>query len=139
MPYIPERIRAIVAERANHRCEYCQAPRKLIILLEVDHIMPSAKGGQTSAENLCLCCRHCNGRKNAFIDGPDPEADTIANLFNPRTQKWAEHFAWSPDGLTIVGLSPTGRATIERLKMNTPAVVEARRFWVALGLHPPGE
>jgi hypothetical protein len=129
----------MVAERASHRCEYCQVPRKLIVILEVDHIIPTARGGQATAENLCLCCRHCNGRKNVFTKGIDPDADTVVNLFNPRTQTWAEHFAWSPDGLTILGLSPTGRATVEKLKMNTPIVVEARRFWVALGLHPPSD
>lgn len=35
------------------------------------------------------------------------------------------------------GLTPTGRATIERLKINQDRVVDARVLWVFLGVHPP--
>jgi hypothetical protein len=37
----------------------------------------------------------------------------------------------------VVGLTATGRATIEALRINRPVLVQMRRYWVALGLHPP--
>jgi hypothetical protein len=40
-------------------------------------------------------------------------------------------------GLTLQGKTPTGRATIERLKMNQERVVRARRNWMNAGNHPP--
>jgi len=58
-------------------------------------------------------------------------------LFNPRTQMWSEHFKWMPNGTILRGLTPTGRATIERLKINQDRVVDARTRWVFAGLHPP--
>jgi hypothetical protein len=40
---------------------------------------------------------------------------------------------WSEDGIRILGLTPTGRATVARLPMNRERMVEARRLWVAAG------
>jgi hypothetical protein len=38
----------------------------------------------------------------------------------------------------VIGLTSVGRATIKALQMNRPVIVQLRRYWVALGLHPPG-
>ena len=60
-------------------------------------------------------------------------------LFNPRTQMWTEHFAWSPDGTLIIGLTPLGRATVVALRLNNEFIVVARRFWVEAGWWPPNQ
>ena len=60
-------------------------------------------------------------------------------LFHPRRQRWREHFAWTPDGATVVGLSPTGRATVEMLRLNREGLVNLRRVLFAAGAHPPPE
>jgi len=60
-------------------------------------------------------------------------------LFNPRCQQWDDHFAWSDDFTRILGQTACGRATVEALRMNRPAVVEMRRVWREAGLHPPEE
>jgi hypothetical protein len=67
----------------------------------------------------------------------DPEAGETVPLFNPRIQAWREHFRWSEDGTEMVGLTPTGRATIVALQLNRPMLVSARRRWVLVGWHPP--
>jgi len=46
---------------------------------------------------------------------------------------------WSDDFTLIVGLTGTGRATVEALQMNRPGVVNLRRLLHAAGLHPPPE
>ena len=106
------------------------------VSFEVDHIIPKALGGETRLENLCLSCPACNRYKANRIEGVDPESGEIAPLYNPRTQKWEEHFAWSEDGTQIMGLTAIGRATIATLRMNRPSIVQLRRYWVALGMHP---
>jgi hypothetical protein len=60
-------------------------------------------------------------------------------LFNPRRQRWLEHFTWTPEGDLVIGLTPTGRATIVALQLNRPTLVRARRLWVVAGWHPPGD
>ena len=63
---------------------------------------------------------------------------TMVPLFNPRTQRWAEHVVWTADGLSIVGTTPTGRATCNRLDMNDErhndgAIVKAQGLWLQGG------
>ena len=68
----------------------------------------------------------------------DPESQIVVPLFNPRTQRWSEHFSWSVDGLRIVGLTPTGRATVAALHLaDDPDAIEVRSYRIAAGWHPP--
>jgi hypothetical protein len=60
-------------------------------------------------------------------------------LFNPRRDEWGEHFAWSVDSLSIVGLTPTGRATIEALTMNRERILDIRAADHLIGRHPPSD
>jgi hypothetical protein len=65
---------------------------------------------------------------------------TAVALFNPRTQKWFDHFRWSDDGLYILGLTPIGRATVLALHLSDdPEALTVRRYWVVAGWHPPTE
>jgi hypothetical protein len=83
-----------VAERAGHRCEYCQAPEAIFnFIFEVEHITPPGKGGTDVASNLCLSCRGCNVFKSDYLDAVDPETMGSMPLFNPRQDQWEEHFA----------------------------------------------
>jgi hypothetical protein len=102
--------------------------------MHVDHIVPD---GGDALDNLCLACWNCNSSKHIATTAPDPDSQEIVQLFNPRTHHWHEHFTWIDDGIRVQGLTPEGRATIERLKMNRPAIVIARRRWVEGGYHPP--
>jgi len=40
------------------------------------------------------------------------------------------------DGIRLLGLSPTGRASVGALDLNASLRLEARRLWRALGLLP---
>ena len=119
-----------VAERAGHRCEYCRAPEPLFNRrFEVEHVIPRAREGKTRPDNLALCCSACNNRKGTFETGADPVTQRIEPLFNPRTQRWEEHFRYRDDALTLVALTPIGRATLARLDMNSDRQRNARRLW----------
>lgn len=135
---IPAAVRRAVEKESNNCCSYCQSQPLLTgIPLEIDHIIPEAKGGSSHKLNLCMACPLCNQYKSAKLAEIDPESAMLSPLFNPRTQKWAEHFAWTVDYRIILGLTPTGRATVIALKMNNPPMVIARAIWATTGLHPP--
>lgn len=67
----------------------------------------------------------------------DPESNEESALFHPRQHDWREHFLWSADGLSLIGLTPTGRATIAALALNRERVVAIREADRAAGRHPP--
>lgn len=107
--------------------------------MHVDHIVPLVHGGSSGEENLWLSCAWCNSYKGAQIEATDPDTGTKASLFNPRIERWAEHFRWSDDGSEIIGLTASGRATVEALRLNNQFIVLARRQWALAGWHPPQE
>jgi len=102
--------------------------------MQVDHIAPQGGDG---LENLCLSCWNCNSSKHKATVVTDPETGERVPLFNPRIQVWSEHFVWIDGGIRVSGLSPVGRATVTRLKMNRSVMVIARQRWVEGGYHPP--
>jgi len=128
---------ARVALRAGYRCEYCHAPEVAFNLaLEVEHITPASREGSNIDENLALACKSCNLHKSAHSDAVDPETQAVVRLFNPRMDVWAEHFVVSRESLQISGLTPVGRATVTRLRVNSEAQLAARHQWRRLGLFP---
>ena len=135
---IPKHLDEAVRTRANHRCEYCRAAESLTgQRFHVDHIIPRVLGGETSLVNLCVACAACNGSKRDRIYATDPQTSETVPLFHPRQEQWRHHFRWSDGGLRIVGLTPTGRATIAILKMNRALAISARTVWINVNRHPP--
>lgn len=133
-----EVVRGRIRELAQNRCGYCQSPQQYVLgLLELDHIIPIAKGGTDAEDNLWLACRLCNGFKGAQTHARDPGTSRLVRLFNPRRQRWARHFLWSDDGTRIIGRTACGRATVVALQLNHVIAVMVRREWVAAGWHPP--
>lgn len=136
--YVSVELRRQVREDAGAWCGYCLSAEALTgSPLTIEHIVPIAAGGPSVRDNLWLACHRCNEFKSTQTHALDPDSGEPAPLFNPRTQIWREHFAWSPDGARILGLTPTGRATVQALQLNNEHIVQARRFWVEAGRHPP--
>jgi hypothetical protein len=114
-----ELTRQLVRQRAGYLCEYCHSPETISTSrFTIDHLQPRSLGGSDEPDNLALACSRCNQRRYNFIVGRDRETAAILPLFNPRQQQWAEHFIWSSDGTKIIGISPIGRATCDRLDLN---------------------
>jgi len=122
---VSSKLRELVFIRARHICEYCHlAQRNTSLPHEVDHIRAVKHRGRTRSENLALACSYCNAAKGPNVAGHDPLTDELVALFNPRMQKWSEHFRWS--GSILEGKTAVGRATIEVLRINAPERVEHR-------------
>lgn len=133
---IPARLRRLVLRRAADRCEYCGLSQTgQEATFHIDHITPVIVGGATSAANLALACVSCSLRKGARQTAPDPLSQENVPLYHPRHNAWWEHFHWQ--GVTVIGKTPTGRATIAALDMNRPLILAIRREEVLLGRHPP--
>ena len=125
-------------QRANGLCEYCHAAEQWqYVTFTIDHVVPLKRGGNDRLGNLALACFHCNRYKSANQVAVDPITQTSVRLFDPRNQVWAEHFQWSSDGLTIIGLSATGRTTIEALQFNRERILAIRAADLEVGRHPP--
>lgn len=136
--YIPKALRELVIKRAHNRCEYCQTQANPTAMpMEIDHIIPRAMQGQTEENNLCLACTYCNDSKNDRLVGLDAESGKYVGLYNPRIQKWGDHFIWSKNGERITGLTETDRATVFALNLNRPELLRGRKVWVKAGWHPP--
>lgn len=136
MSIIPVSLRILVVQRANNRCEYCglsQAGQEATF--HIDHVVPVAANGKTILDNLALACVSCSLHKSDRQIVKDPDTQEAVNIFNPRHQVWKEHFCW--DGVRLVGLTATGRATIDALRMNRPNILSIRAEEEILGRHPP--
>ena len=135
---VPAALGRVVVRRAGNRCEYCglsQAGQEA--QFHVDHVEPVASGGPTVAENLALACVSCSLRKGARVELVDPKTGTLAAIFNPRRQRWGDHFEWR--GSRVFGRTPVGRATVAGLKLNRPVALAIRAEEAERGRHPPPE
>ena len=137
---IPRAVRREVRNRAGNRCEYCRHPDSHACSpFACEHVLPRVRGAGDSPNELAWSCMACNGHKAAKTHARDPRSGRRAALFNPRRQRWCEHFRWSDDSLLIIGMTTTGRATVEALQLNRPEIVNLRRALSAIGFHPPNE
>ena len=60
---IPRKLRHEVFKRDGYRCRECGASKDETSL-EIDHILPVAKGGTNDIDNLQTLCRECNRMKH---------------------------------------------------------------------------
>ncbi|MBI1747631.1 MAG: HNH endonuclease [Acidobacteria bacterium] len=133
---IPVAIRQLVAHRAHECCEYCRLHQDdADSTHQIDHLMAIKHGGLTASENLALACPLCNRYKGSDLAAIDPVGGMAVPIFNPRTQIWSEHFTFA--GAAIIGLTPTGRATVELLRINDAARLIDRQSLMTAGRYPP--
>lgn len=135
--YIAVAKQRIVIKRARGRCEYWQSRADHSTeTFAVEHIIALSRGGSSALANLAFSCSGCNGHKYNKIAAPDPTDGQLVPLYNPRRQKWKEHFCWSEDYTQVIGLTPTGRATVATLQLNRLGLINMRQVLFLAGKHP---
>lgn len=73
--------------RDQSMCQYCgRYPGHAE--LSIDHVIPRARGGETSWENCVLACVQCNRRKGSKL----PEQIGMKLLTPPRAPQWSPIF-----------------------------------------------
>ena len=135
---ITPKLRSAVKLRAQNCCEYCCSQARFSMQpFAVEHIVPKSKSGKTTPNNLAWSCQGCNNHKYNKTEAFDLVSGQRVPLYNPRMQRWAVHFAWNYDCSLIIGLTATGRATIEALYINRQELVDLRRILYGVDQHPP--
>lgn len=137
-PKLSDSTQQQVRHRARGLCEYCHAnERWQYVQFTIDHVIPLSAGGSSDPSNLALACFHCNRRKFNRSDSLDPQTDIAVALFDPRRDRWSDHFIWARDNISLIGLTPQGRATIALLDLNRPRILAIRAADREISRHPP--
>jgi hypothetical protein len=116
--YVSAELRRLVETRADGLCEYCLvAEEDTFFGCEVDHIISEKHGGPTEADNLAFACAFCKQAKGSDIGSIDWASGELVRFFNPRRDRWAEHFVLK--GVRVEPLTPIGSVTVRILAFNT--------------------
>ena len=95
--FIPEKLRLLVAERANS-------------------------------------CLICNSNKGSDIGTMLLPNQIFVRFFNPRRDRWADHFELS--GASILPKTEIGAATAKIFQFNAPERLARREFLISAGRYP---
>lgn len=129
---ISDSVRLEVASRANSQCEYCLISDEDVgFPHQIDHIVSRKHGGISTLDNLALSCVLCNRYKGTDIASVDSQTGAITRLFDPRHDRWPEHFRI--ENAMIIPISPVGRVTVSLLKLNTKERISERSQLQLLG------
>jgi 5-methylcytosine-specific restriction endonuclease McrA len=122
-------VREYLLEKWHRTCAYCG---KQNLPLQIDHIVPRAKGGTDRASNLTLACEACNQTKDSqdvgeFLkDKPEVLARLLAQAEAPlrdaaavNTTRWALYERLKALGLPLEGGSG-GRTKFNRSRQGLP-------------------
>ena len=113
---VPAALRRRVQERAAGCCEYCLLSEvDAYFSHEPDHIIADKHGGETTLENLAWSCFDCNRFKGSDIASKDPMTGTLVSLFNPRIDRWHEHFEVELAAVLQVSLDEDVNVPLARL------------------------
>ena len=119
--------RILVRTRARNCCEYCLLPQDSCSLTHhIEHVVARQHGGTDDHSNLALACHRCNLRKGPNLTGIDPITGEIVPLFDPRRDRWLDHFRFR--GPVIEGVTAVGRTTVKLLSMNDTRRIERREL-----------
>jgi 5-methylcytosine-specific restriction endonuclease McrA len=143
-------VREYLLEKWGRTCAYCRATG---LPLQVEHIVPRARGGSDRVSNLTLACGPCNQRKGARTAAEFGFAQVQAQAQRPlrdaaavNSTRWALYQTLQATGLPVeagtggrtkynrtrLGWPKThwqdaacvGASTPDRLRMTTPTVVQ---------------
>ena len=133
--YVSVALRLLVRTRAKSLCEYCLIREEDTYFgCQVDHIISEKHGGSTHENNLAYACSYCNRNKGSDIGSIAWETHQFCRFFNPRTDRWTDHFRL--DGVRIDPLTQIGEVTARILDFNHIDRLIERRVLAVLGYYP---
>jgi hypothetical protein len=133
--HISAELRRLVEARAEGLCEYCLiAAADTFYGCQVDHIIREKHGGPTAQENLAQACVFCNQAKGSDVGSIHWESGEFVRFFNPRTDRWADHFVLA--GSRIEGVTPIGAVTVRLLDFNSTDRLQERQLLQRMGRYP---
>jgi hypothetical protein len=134
-PYLSQDLRHQVAARASNLCEYCLIHENDTAFgCAVDHIISLKHGGTSEADNLAYACVFCNRFKGSDIGSIIWETREFTRFYNPRCDRWADHFQLTDAVLTP--LTNIGDATARILGFNDSERLLERQLLIAQKKYP---
>jgi hypothetical protein len=116
--YVSAELRRLVVARAGGLCEYCLiAEEDTFYGCQVDHIISEKHGGPTHEDNLSFACMFCNQAKGSDVGSIHWETGQFVRFFNPRSDRWGDHFTLV--GTKIECVTVIGAVTARILGFNT--------------------
>ena len=132
--YIGAELRRQVIARAEHICEYCLIHEDDTFFgCHVDHIISDKHGGVTETDNLAYACTFCNLHKGSDLASLT-QRGILVRFFNPRIDKWSEHFALS--SALIQPLTEVGEATARIFGFNVSDRILERQVLIEVNRYP---
>ena len=147
-------VRLTIRLRAKDCCEYCLLPTTS--QFHIDHVIPPSlwddyvagslpavqyrpgRRGPDHLDNFAWCCPFCNIAKRQQV------ALKIGRrsfrIFDPRHDRWSDHFIFVHNYLFIVGFSGIGQATERALGFNSQRLngpLGTRHDATLVGQYPP--
>lgn len=147
-------VRLAVRLIARDACEYCLLPTAS--RFHVDHVIPPAlwdpyttgrlgivrpltgRNGPDHLDNYAWSCPFCNEAKAQQIS--HRSGRRAYRLFDPRRDRWSDHFVFVHNYLFIVGLPGIGQATEQALRFNDARFggpLGTRHDAILVGHYPP--
>jgi len=93
---VSKRTRYEVLRRDGHSCRYCGSTAA-DSPLTVDHVVPTALGGDDAPENLVAACRDCNAGKAASV----PDSQLVDDV-NEDATRWARAMRTAIDEALLI-------------------------------------
>lgn len=132
---VSEEMRRLVGERADFLCEYCLLHEDDgFFAFQVDHIISRKHEGSSDPTNLAFACPVCNRRKGSDLGTISRRTRALTRFFNPRADRWPEHF--SLNGPIIEPLSDIGDGTARIFGFNEEDRIVERQDLLAAGRYP---
>lgn len=121
-------VREYLLEKWSRHCAYCQATN---VPLQVEHIVPRARGGTDRASNLTLACESCNSAKGTQTAAEFGHPEIAAQARRPLRDAAAVNASrWAPyHRLTATGL-PVEVSTGGRTKWNRTVRGLPKTHWI---------
>jgi 5-methylcytosine-specific restriction endonuclease McrA len=122
-------VREYLLEKWDRKCSYCDVKD---VPLQVEHIVPKAKGGTNRISNLCLACEKCNLKKgtqdiDSFL-AKKPEVlkriksqakRPLKDATAVNSTRWALRWGLKETGLPVVTGSG-GKTKFNRTRLKLP-------------------
>lgn len=116
-------VREYLLEKWQRTCAYCGAQR---VPLQIEHIVPKARGGSNRVSNLTIACAPCNDAKGTMTAAEFGHADVQAQARQPlkdaaavNASRWALYRSLQATGLPLEG-GTGGRTKWNRMCRDLP-------------------
>jgi hypothetical protein len=98
-------------------CEYCLIGEDDTFLgCEVEHVISLKHGSSSEPDNLAYACVFYNRQKGSDIGSVSQETGEFSRFYNPRKDRWRDHFRLDEDFITP--RSVVGEVTARILQFN---------------------